>query len=159
MQNKYTLKNAITFNLTGKKHNAMASIASLKEIKQHKDYFEFDFAKLLKDATVYKIYKQGDEDIIQGLVAVKPSRGVLDCANMETNRINKAPLSLHNGVGKAIIALCCCISFDLGFDGYITFEAKNRLMPYYQRYGAKHIAGLRMGIETFEAQKLIDFYA
>ena len=159
MQNTYTLKNAITFNPTGKKYNAVASIATLIEIRQHKDYFGFDFEKLLKESTVYKICKQGDEDIIQGQVAVKPSRGILDCANMETNKINKAPLSLHNGVGKAIIALCCSISFDLGFDGYITFEAKNRLMPYYERYGAKHIAGLRMGIETFAARKLIDFYA
>ncbi len=158
MQNTYILKNALTFNPTGKKHNAVASIATLKEIKQHKEYFEFDFEKLLKESTVYKICKQGDEDIIQGLVAVKPSRGILDCANMETNKINRAPLSLHNGVGKTIIALCCYISFDLGFDGYITFEAKNRLMAYYQRYGAKHIADLRMVIETFEAQKLIDFY-
>jgi hypothetical protein len=158
MQNNYTLKNALTFNPTGKKYNAIASVATLKEIRQHKEYFEFDFEKLLKGSTVYKICKQGYEDIIQGLVAVRPSKGILDCANMEINKINKAPLSLHNGIGKSIIALCCKISFDLGFEGFICFEAKNRLMKYYKRYGAQNISGLRMFIDTENAEKLVDLY-
>jgi hypothetical protein len=92
MLNNYTLKNALTFNPTGKKYNAIASIATLKEIRQHKEYFEFDFEKLLKGSTVYKICKEGDEDIIQGLVAVKPSTGILDCANMEINTENAEKL-------------------------------------------------------------------
>ena len=158
MKKSYSLKNAITFNPTGKKYNAIAGIATLQEIKQHKEYFEFDFEKLLKDGTVYKICKQGDEDLIQGLVAVKPGKGVLDCANMETNKINKAPLSLHNGIGKCIIALCCKISFDLGLEGFICFEAKNKLMAYYRRYGAKNMTGLRMFIDTEAAEKLVDLY-
>ena len=48
MKNTYTLKSAITFNPTGKKYDAIASIASLKEIKQHNEYFDFDFEKLYK---------------------------------------------------------------------------------------------------------------
>lgn len=43
MKNIYTLKDALTFNPTGKKYNAVVSIATLKEIKQHKEYFEFYF--------------------------------------------------------------------------------------------------------------------
>lgn len=158
MKSIYTLKNAITFNPSGKKYNAIASIATVQEIRQHKEYFGFDFEKLYKEGTVYKICKEGDEDIIQGFVAIKPSIGVLDCANMETNKINKSPLSLHNGIGKAIIALCCKISFDLDLDGFISFEAKSRLMPFYKRYGAKNITGLRMFIDTDSAKKLVDLY-
>ena len=158
MKNIYTLKDALTFNPTGKKYNAVARIATLKEITQHKEYFVFDFEKLAKDGTIYKICKHGDEDLIQGLVAVKPSKGILDCANMETNKINKAPLSLHSGIGKSIIALCCKISFDLGFEGFICFESKNRLMKYYMRYGAQNISGLRMFIDTENARKLVNLY-
>ena len=92
------------------------------------------------------------------MVAVKPNKGVLECANMEINKINKTPLLLHKGIGKAIVALCCKISFDLGSDGFICFEAKNRLMPYYKRFGAQNVSGLRMFIDTESAQKLVDLY-
>ena len=159
MENSYILKTAITFNPTGKKYNAIASIATQQEIKQHKEYFEFDFEKLYKQGIViYKICKAGEDDLIHGMVAFKPSIGVLDCYNMEMNNINKRGSSLYAGLGKCMIALCCKISFDLGFDGFITFEAKNRLIPYYLRYGARSIGVLRMGISTVAAQKSVDLY-
>ena len=159
MQAAYTLKNALTFNPTGKKYNAIATIATLTEIRQHNEYFLFDFEKLLKEGfTVFKITKEGEEDIVHGLVAFTPDTGILKCANMELSNLNKKGISLYSGIGKCMVALCCKISFDLGFDGYITFEAKNRLMPYYMRYGAIKIGGLRMAIETKEAQKLVDLY-
>lgn len=57
-----------------------------------------------------------------------------------------------------MVALCCKISVDQGMDGFIYFDAKNRLMPYYQRFGAKHMFGLRMIVESDAARKLIDLY-
>lgn len=159
MNKIYTLRNAIVFNPTGKKYNAIASAATLVEIRQQQEYFDFDFTSLLKQgAVVYKIFKENDTSIIQGLVAFKPSVGILDCANMEVHKINKRPMSIHGNVGKAMVALCCKISFDLGLDGFITFEAKNRLSTYYKRLGADKIAGLRMAINTTNAQRLVDLY-
>lgn len=159
MTKTYILKDAIIFNPTGKKYNAIASPATLTEIKQQKEYFEFDFASLIKQgAIVYKICKETDPTIIQGLVTFKPSLGVLDCANMEVHNINKRPISIHGNVGKCMVALCCKISFDLGLDGFITFEAKNRLTAYYKRLGAVGTFGLRMAINTQNAKKLVDLY-
>lgn len=159
MNTTYILKSAIIFNPTGKKYNAIASIVSLVEIKQHKEYFDFDFEKLYKQGFIlYKITKEGESDILHGLVAFTPSIGILKCANMELSKLNKKGIYLYSGIGKCMIALCCKVSFDLGFEGYITFEAKNRLMPYYMRYGAIKIGGLRMAIETKEARKLVDLY-
>jgi hypothetical protein len=80
MKNTYLLKNAITFNPTGKKYNAIASIATLQEINQHKEYFGFDFEKLYKQGfTLFKITKEGEIDILHGLVAFTPSAGILKC--------------------------------------------------------------------------------
>ena len=159
MKNVYILKNGIVYNPTGKKFNLFASIANNIEINQHSGYFEFDFLKLKKEGVfIYKLYKENEENIIQGLVAFKPSIGILDCYNMETNLINKKPLLLYDGVGKSMVALCCKISVDLNLDGYITFEAKNKLIPYYKRLGATVIAGLRMAIDDKNAKKLIDIY-
>lgn len=159
MKQQYVLKNAITFNPTGKLCNAVAAIATSAEIKAHKEYFGFNFQKNINDkATVYKITKQTDDDVIQGLVSVKPAEGFLDCGNMELHKINKKPLLLHNGVGKAMVALCCKISFELGNDGYITFDAKTNLVNYYTRLGALNIGGIRMYIPTTAAKKLVDIY-
>ncbi len=158
MNKTYLLRDAIIFNPTGKKYNAIAEAATVKEIKQQKEYFDFDFVSLFKEFTVYKICKLGDEDVIQGLVAFKPSIGILQCANMEINAINEKPLLLHGGVGKCMVALCCKISFDMGFEGYISFIAKNRLQPYYRRLGAFNTSGLNMAIRTAEAYKLVAQY-
>jgi len=43
-------------------------------------------------------------------------------------------------------------------DGRIFFDAKNRLLAYYQRHGAKILFGLRMVLESPESQKLVDLY-
>lgn len=159
MEKSYQLRDAITFNPSGKVYNANATIATTKEIKAHKDYFGFKFENTLKNGnTVYKITKENDEDVIQGLVAAKQADKFLDCANMEINKINKKPLLLHAGIGKAMIALCCKISFDLGNDGFVTFEAKSKLKNYYARFGAKPITGLKMYLDSNAAKKLVDIY-
>jgi hypothetical protein len=78
---------------------------------------------------------------------------------MEINICNKRPISLHSGIGKAMIALCCKISDDLGFDGFIAFEAKNRLHKYYTRLGAIQIGSSnKFYISDKNAQKLIQLY-
>ena len=111
-----------------------------------------------KGIKVYKICKENEEDILQALVAFSPSQGVLDCYNMKVSILNKKLVLLYDGLGKSIIALCCKVSVDSGLDGFITFEAKNRLMPYYARFGAKKTFGLRMYINNIDAKKLIDIY-
>ena len=160
MHKIYHLKKAITLNATNKKFDAVALPINTAEIKRHKHQFrEFDFSKVIKDSfTVYKLCRAGDENIVQGLLAVKLSTGFLECANMGINDFNKRPVSLYNNVGKCMIALCCKISADHGFGGYIAFFAKNHLVPYYTRYGAKEHFGLRMFIDDNNAKKLIDLY-
>ncbi len=135
MDKTYYLNNALKLNATGEKYNGLALQTNTAEIKKHRHQFrEFDFSQSIKDGfVVYKICREGDENILQGLVAVKPSKGFLECANMEINDFNKSPVSLYNGVGKCMIALCCKIALDEGFEGYVAFVAKNRPRPYYER--------------------------
>jgi hypothetical protein len=160
MQKIYHLRKAIILNAAKEKFDAVALPTNTAEIKRHRHQFrEFDFLQSIKDGfTVYKICREGEENILQGLVAVKPSTGFLECANMEVNDFNKSPISMYNGVGKCMIALCCRISADSGLGGYIAFVAKNHLVPYYTRYGAKNLYGLRMFIDDDNAKKLIDLY-
>ena len=85
--------------------------------------------------------------------------GFLYGQNMEVNNFNKKPMLLFDGVGKCMVALCCKISFDENFDGFVSFEAKNRLFPFYKRLGAKQTGtSIRFFIETQEAEKLVNLY-
>lgn len=160
MQKRYNLNNAIMLNTTGQKYDAVAVQVTHAEIKTHSHQFKhFDFKISLKEGyTVYTICKSGEENILQGLVAVKVSTGFLECANMEVNDFNKRPISLYSNVGKCMVALCCKISLDEGFGGFIAFFAKNHLLGYYLRLGAEIVYGLRMAIDEKAAQKLIDLY-
>jgi hypothetical protein len=146
-------------NATGKKEDAMAAPVKTAEIRRHQHQFEFDFISISRKFVVYKIYLGNQPDIIQGLVAFRYQKDYLDCVNMEINVFNKHGISLYSGVGKCMVALCCKISIDNGSDGYISFEAKNRLIPYYQRLGAKRIgSSSRMFLDDTAAQKLVDLY-
>lgn len=159
MKNTYLLQNAITLNSNGFKYDVTATSIDIPEIKKHKDQFGFDFVALKKKGLfVYKICRCNEEDILQGLVCFVPNMGILDCYNMEMNNFNKRGSSVYNGVGKCMVALCCKISFDLGFQGFITFEAKSKLVPYYERLGAKRISYIRMAIDSGVAKKLVDIY-
>lgn len=157
MKKIYTLSSAFTFNATGEKVDAVASPATRPELVASRADFQFDFPALSKYYSIYKLQIRNDHTI-QGLVAFRPTPGILECANMEICNANKHGKPAYNGVGKAIVALCCKVSQDEGLDGLIYFDAKNRLMPYYQRLGARNIFGLRMTVEPVAAKKLIDLY-
>jgi hypothetical protein len=159
MDKKYILRNALVLNASKEKFDAVAEPIDLAEIKKNKKHFGFDFLIVMKDGfTVYKIYRIGEPNKLQGLVAFKASPGVLLCANMETALHNRGKSSLYNGLGKAMIALCCKVSFDNEMDGFISFEAKNSLFEYYERYGAYLIGQNRMAIKTDGAKKLVAAY-
>ncbi|HVU57883.1 MAG TPA: hypothetical protein VHD83_22635 [Puia sp.] len=146
-------------NISRKKEDVLASPVSIRELRKHRHHFQFDFISGAKDFVVYKIYLENQADIIQGLVAFRSQQGFLDCVNMEINEFNKHGIALYSGVGKSMVALCCKVSLDEGMEGYISFEAKNRLMPYYQRLGAQRIGNSkRMFIDDTAAQKLIALY-
>lgn len=153
----YTLSSAFTFNATGEKVDAVASPASRSEIVASRGAFQFNFLSLLKEYTVYKL-QVGSDPVIHGLVAFRPTRGILECVNIEICNINKHGNPVYNGIRKSIVALCCKVSLDEGLDGYIYFDAKNRLIPYYQRLGAKNSFGIRMVIEPTAAKTLVDLY-
>ncbi|MES2774871.1 MAG: hypothetical protein V4722_11840 [Bacteroidota bacterium] len=156
MNTTYKILNAITLNVTGNKYNAVAAECSKAELLKHKSYFGFDFVKLIPAFTVYKLHLEDEPNIIQGLFSFRISTGFLQCENMEINKMNKHGKAIYSGVGKLMIALCCKISHDLGFGGYISFLAKNRLFNYYRRFGAQRIGDSNtMFIDESTAQKII----
>ena len=66
---------------------------------------------------------------------------------------------MYEGVAGNLVAYACKVSFQNGFDGYISFTAKTKLINHYiKTLGAYHFGGHLMIINTIAANKLIDKY-
>ena len=65
----------------------------------------------------------------------------------------------YNEIGICLFTEVCKRSFDLGYDGYVEFMAKTKLIEYYKKvFGASLIGSQQMIIETRASKKLVDKY-
>ena len=109
---------------------------TLDEIKgvHKKDRWFFNWKKEYKENPSHSIYKlaiRGD-NVIQGLISLEP---IPDQLYIEMTLIENAP---HNygknkrylGVAGNMVAFACKLSFDLGYDGYVAFDAKTNLVDH-----------------------------
>lgn len=74
------------------------------------------------------------------------------------NLLESAPFNigkdkLYEGVAGNLVAYACKISFQKGFEGYVTFTAKTKLIKHYEEnLGANHFKNQKMIIETESAK-------
>jgi hypothetical protein len=100
-----------------------------------------------------------NQDIIQGLICleVKPDHVFLHL--IESAPFNKGKTKVYSGVPGNLVAFACKLSFQRGYDGYVSFISKSQLIEHYQEtLGAIHFGGRLMIIETPAALRLIDRY-
>jgi hypothetical protein len=64
------------------------------------------------------------------------------------------------GVAVNLVAFGCTLSFENGFEGYVAFDAKTKLIEHYEEtLGAKLLYGQKMELDTIASIKLIkDYY-
>jgi len=78
---------------------------------------------------------------------------------IESAKFNLGHNKMYLGVPGNLIAFVCRISFHRGFEGYVSFNAKNRLIEHYQKtIGAINVGEQLMVINTDAALRLIDKY-
>lgn len=78
---------------------------------------------------------------------------------IESAKFSKGKHKLYLGVSGNLVAFACKVSFELGFDGIVSFVAKTALISHYQQtMGAKLFGGNRMFIDTREAYLLTKKY-
>lgn len=106
---------------------------------------------------VYKMTISGYDEI-QGAIALENREDHVFVHLIESaphNRFSK----VFDYVGEHLIAFACKRSIELGHDGYIAFQAKTRLVPYYEKnMDAQHIKSGYMIITDSVARKLIMLY-
>lgn len=108
---------------------------------------------------VYKLTIPNNPSIIQGLLSftIKPDHIYMDL--VESAPFNLGRNKLYEGVPGNLVAFACKVSFQNGFDGFLSFTAKTKLIPHYETtLGAYHFGNHLMIITTKAAQQLIDKY-
>lgn len=134
--------------------------ADLKQV-QKKNGWNFDWKVELEDnkKEVFKLTITHNSNIIQGLLSL-----TLEIDHDYIHLLENAPFNigqnkLYEGVAGNLVAHACKVSFQQGYDGFVGFTAKTKLIEHYQKsLGAYTLAGHRMIIPTQSAQKLIDKY-
>ncbi len=134
--------------------------ADLKQVTK-KNGWLFNWKKELDidNREVYKLTIQGNEDVIQGLVSLSVEDDHVYMHLIESASFNKGKTKIYLGVPGNLVAYACRLSFQKGFDGFVSFHSKTKLIDHYiKTLGAYHFGGHLMIIETLPARVLIEKY-
>lgn len=108
---------------------------------------------------VYKLTIVGNHNVIQGLLSIRRESDHVFMNLLENAPFNLGKNKLYEGVAGNLVAYACKRSFQLGFEGFLSFTAKTRLIKHYEEtLGAYHFGGHKMIIPTHSAKILTDKY-
>jgi len=157
------LTNSIQNTISGDNFPTDISRLSRADIKliTRKNKWNFNWKAEFDDNAkeVYKLTIANNPNIIQGLLSL-----TMESDHVFMNLVESAPFNigknkLYEGVAGNLVAYSCKVSFQKGFDGFVAFDAKTKLINHYEKtLGAYHFGGQRMIIPTHSAQFLIDRY-
>lgn len=126
-----------------------------------KNGWNFDWkAELANNSKeVFKLTIHNNSSIIQGLLSLTLEFDHVYMHLLENAPFNIGQNKLYEGVAGNLVAHACKVSFQQGFDGFVAFTAKTKLINHYEKtLGAYTLGGHRMIIPTESAQILIDKY-
>lgn len=157
------LTNSIQNTISRDSFSTEVSLLTKADVKQitKKNSWAFNWKIEFDDNTkeVYKLTITNNSNIIQGLLSL-----TMETDHVFINLVESAPFNIGNnklyeGVAGNLVAYACKVSFQKGFDGFIAFDAKTKLIRHYEKtLGAYRFGGQRMIIPTKPAQILIDKY-
>lgn len=157
------LTNSIQNTISGDSFPTEVSLLTKADLKQatKKNGWSFNWKIEFDDNTkeTYKLTITNNPNIIQGLLSL-----TIESDHVFMNLVESAPFNigknkLYEGVAGNLVAYACKISFQRGFDGFVAFDAKTKLIHHYEKtLRAYRLSGQRMIIPTHAGQTLIDKY-
>ena len=138
----------------------MTEINDFKSITK-KEGWLFDWKAEFKkpDRDVYKLTIVNNQTVIQGLISLSVNIDHVYMHLIESAPFNKGKDKVYVGVPGNLVAFACKLSFQRGFQGYLSFLSKTNLINHYERtLGAAHVGGNLMIINTISALRLINKY-
>lgn len=133
--------------------------ADIRKLKRTDWLFDWKVEAKSTEKIVYKLVIVDNVTIIQGLISLQDRGDHIFMSLIESSKFNRGVKKLYVGVPGNLVAFACKLSFDKGYDGYVSFESKTKLIAHYQKtLGAHVLFGNIMAIDTRAATKLVDQY-
>ena len=138
----------------------LASKAEIKKLKaENKWLFDWEEESKLLDRQVFKLAIRDNPKIIQGLASISDYDDHYYLHLVESAPFNLGKNKLYEGVPGNLFAFTCKISWDKGYQGFVSFTSKTKLIEHYKKsLGATNVGGQRMVIFPHEALNLIKKY-
>ena len=157
------LTNSIQNTISGDSFITEVLRLTKSDLKQviKKNGWNFNWKGELADNTkeVFKLTILNNSDIVQGLLSLTLESDHVYMHLLENAPFNIGEKKLYEGVAGNLVAHACKLSFQQGFEGFVAFTAKTKLIEHYQKtLGAYTLGGHRMIIPTDSAQILVDKY-
>lgn len=157
------LTDSIMNVVTGDSFSTLVLNLTMQDLKQvtKKKGWNFDWkGELANNAReVYKLTIVNNPDIIQGLVSISVEPDHVYMHLVENAPFNIGENRVYEGVAGNLVAHACKISFLNGFEGFVGFTAKTKLVEHYKKtLGAEVLSGNRMAIGTVPAKFLVEKY-
>ena len=113
----------------------------------------------LSDRQVFKLTIEGNRNVLQGLISISDYNDHIFMHLIESAPFNFGKPKLYQGVPGNLVAFACKESWDKGYEGFVAFVSKTKLIRHYEdSLGAHFIGGQRMAIGREAAAKLINQY-
>ena len=157
------LTNSIRNVFSGDSFTTEVNRLTLNDLKQitKKNKWQFDWRSEFDDYSkeVYKLTISNNLAVVQGLISLSIKQGYIFMNLLENAPFNLGKNKIYEGVAGNLVAYACKKSFQQGFDGYVSFTAKTKLIEHYEKtLGAQHFGGQTMIIDTVSAKRLVDKY-
>ncbi len=157
------LTNSILNTISGDSFPTDISILTKSDLKNitKKNGWNFNWRAEFKNekSEQYKLTIVNNPNIIQGLLSITIENDHVFMDLVESAPFNIGQNKLYEGVAGNLVAYACKISFQKGFDGYIAFTAKTKLIRHYEKtLGAFHFKNQRMIIDTRASKRLVEKY-
>jgi hypothetical protein len=113
----------------------------------------------LTNRKIFKLTIRNNPEIVQGLLSISDNNDHYYLHLIESAPFNVGKNKLYEGVPGNLFAFTCKSSWDKGYQGFVSFTSKTRLIEHYEKaLGATHVDGHKMVIFPQEALKLIKKY-
>jgi hypothetical protein len=157
------LTNSIQNTITGDSFVTDVLRLAKSDLKQitKKNGWNFNWKSELENnkKEVFKLTIVNNSHIIQGLLSISIESDHIYMHLLENAPFNIGSNKIYEGVAGNLVAYACKVSFQHGYDGFVAFTAKTRLISHYEHtLGAYTLGGPRMIIPTASAQILLDKY-
>jgi hypothetical protein len=153
------LTNSIVNKMSGDSFDTDVIELQKSELKTLKKGWKFKWDKEFSNGMVFKLVIRHYPDVIHGLISLIDKTDHLYMNLVETAPHNFGKDKIYEGVLGNLVAFACKLSFDKGYEGYIAFEPKTKLVEHYKKtLKAQLISSNRMIINSDAAMFLIDKY-